>query len=248
MASGSLFIEYRYLNTQLKGINFPLTVIDDQLAGQVANSSFTLVDLKDSFHQMHLEPFCCHLTAFISPFGVYEWLVLPMGVKVGPQVFQHLMKSVLHTCPHSGPYIDDVRTGTGNPQWPHTSFCSVGRFWDNQAYQDEDAAQFLQPCFSSPPVLPHGPLNSDMSTPYFYDFPESPCQLDCLYFHYLCLQEVFNTFAKADLTVKPSRFFLLSEQVQYVGMCCVMASSFLALPTMRHSVNGNRSRSLRPKP
>ena len=62
-------------------------MIEDQLARQVGKSVFSLVDLEDGFHQMHLEPSCCHLAAFITPFGVYEWLVLPMGVKVGPQVF-----------------------------------------------------------------------------------------------------------------------------------------------------------------
>ena len=211
-----LVIDYRYLNTQLKGINFPLPVIKDELARQMGKSVFSLVDLEDRFHQMHLEPSCCHLTAFITPFGVYEWLVLPIGVQVGPQVFQRLVQWVLRTCPHSGPCIDDVLTGTGDPQGPRTSFCGVGRLSDSQAYQDEDAAQFLQPCFSPPPVLPDGSRNPDMATPYFYDFPETPFQRDRLYFHYLCLREVFNAFAQADLTVKPSTCFLLTEQVQYV--------------------------------
>ena len=83
-----LVIDYRYLNTQLEGVNFPLPVIEDQLARQVGNSVFSLIDLEDGFHQMHLTESSCHLTAFITLFGVYEWRVLPMGVKVGPQVFQ----------------------------------------------------------------------------------------------------------------------------------------------------------------
>ena len=40
-----LVIDYRYLNTQLKGVNFPLPVIEDQLARQVGNSVFSLVRL-----------------------------------------------------------------------------------------------------------------------------------------------------------------------------------------------------------
>ena len=78
-----LVIDYRYLNTQLKGLNFPLPVIEDQLARQEGNSVFSLVDLEDGFHQMHLEESSRSLTAFITPFGVYEWKVLRMGVKVG---------------------------------------------------------------------------------------------------------------------------------------------------------------------
>ena len=178
---------------------------------------------------MHLEPCCCHLTVFIAPFGVNEWLVLPMGVKVGPQVFQRLVQRVLRTCPHSGPYIDDVLTGTGDPQRPRTSFCGVGRFLDSQAYQDKVSAQFLQACLSPPPVLPDGSSNPDMATPYVYDFPECPSQRDRIYFHYLCLREVFNAFARADLTVNPSKCFLLMEQVQYVGHVLCNGKRFSSL-------------------
>ena len=135
-----LVIDYRYLNTQLKGIHFPLPVIEDQLARQVGNSVFSLLDLEVGFHQMHQEPSCCHLMAFITPFGVKEWLVWPMGVEVGPQVFQRLVQWVLCTCPHSEPYSDDVLTGTGDPQGRRTNFCGVGRLLDSLAYQDGDAA------------------------------------------------------------------------------------------------------------
>ena len=75
------------------------------------------------------------------------------------------------------------------------------------------SATFLPPS----PVWPTGSRNLDMSSPYFYGFHESPSQRDHLYFHYLCLQEVFNAIAKGYLTVKPSRCFLLMEQVHYVG-------------------------------
>ena len=87
-----LVIDYGYLNTQLKGINFPLPVIEDQVARQVRKSVLSLVDLEDGFHPLHLEPFCCHLNAIITPFGVYEWGVLPMGVHFGPQVSQRLVQ------------------------------------------------------------------------------------------------------------------------------------------------------------
>ena len=108
-----LAIDYRHLNTQLKGQNFPLPVIEDQLANQNGNFLWSLVDLEDGFHQMHLAREHWHYTSFITPFGVYEWKVLPMGVKVGPQAFQRMVAYCLKDCPDSRPYIDDVLTGTG---------------------------------------------------------------------------------------------------------------------------------------
>ena len=74
------------------------------------------MELEDGFHRMHLEDPSCSWTAFIMPFGVYEWKVLPMGVKVGPQVFQRLVAWVVRNCCTTGRYIDNVLTCTGVPR------------------------------------------------------------------------------------------------------------------------------------
>ena len=103
-----LLIDYRWLNSQLKGENFPIPVIEDQLAKQKGNFLWTLVDLEDRFHPMRLEEESQKYTRFITPFGVNFWKVLPMGVKVGPQVFQRMVAHILNGCSRSGPYIDDV--------------------------------------------------------------------------------------------------------------------------------------------
>ena len=63
-----LVIDYRWLKSQLKGENYPLPVIEDQLANQHGNFLFTLLDLEDSFHQKHLEEDSKHRTAFCTPF------------------------------------------------------------------------------------------------------------------------------------------------------------------------------------
>ena len=49
-----LVIDYRWLNSQLKGQTFLNPVIEDQLAKQRGKFVFTLVDLEDGFHQMRL--------------------------------------------------------------------------------------------------------------------------------------------------------------------------------------------------
>ena len=73
-----------------------------------------LIDLEDGFHQMHLEEDCKHLTAFCTPFGVFEWTVLPMGVKVGPAAYQQMVQQITRNSPSSKPYIDDIPTSNGN--------------------------------------------------------------------------------------------------------------------------------------
>ena len=149
-----LVIDYRYLNTQR--------------ARQVGNSVFSLVNLEDGFHQMHLTG-------------------LPIGVKVGPQAFKRLVAWVVRNSPFSGPYIDDVVTGTCSSVRYLISDRSKGKLFDSQAYADRPAEEFLHPCFKHPPILPDGSGNTDLDTPFSYGFPQTPTLREQLYVHYLCL-------------------------------------------------------------
>ena len=71
-------------------------------------------DLEDGFHQMHLDPASLHLTAFVTPWGTYEFTVLPMGVKNGPAMFQRMIMWILKDVPYACVYIDDVLVGSGH--------------------------------------------------------------------------------------------------------------------------------------
>ena len=108
-----LVIDYRHLNSCLKGNSFPLPVIEDQIANQEGNFIFSIIGLEDGFHQMHLEESSKHLTAFCTPFGIFEWNVLPMGVKVGPAAYQQMVQYVTRNCPQSRPYIDEILSSSG---------------------------------------------------------------------------------------------------------------------------------------
>ena len=115
-----LVIDYRYLNSQTVDDSFPLPVIEDLITGQAMNNVWSLFDLQDGFHQMHLHPECQAMTAFVTPWGVYMWLVLPMGVKNGPAMFQRMVQSCIAHLPFARVYVDDnivgSRGGTPNQQ------------------------------------------------------------------------------------------------------------------------------------
>ena len=108
-----LVIDYRHHNSCFKGNSFPLPVIEDQIANQEGNLIFSIIDLEDGFHQMHLEDSSKHPTAFCTPFGIFEWNLLPMGVKVGPAAYQRMVQYVTRNCPQSRPYIDDILSSSG---------------------------------------------------------------------------------------------------------------------------------------
>ena len=109
-----LIIDYRHLNSCLKGNSFPLPVIEDQIANQQGNFIFTIIYLEDGFDQMHLEKESKHLTAFCTPLGIFEWNVLPMGVKVGPAAYQQMVQYMTRNCQQSHHSFDDILSSTGS--------------------------------------------------------------------------------------------------------------------------------------
>ena len=66
-----LVIDYRYLNSCLKGHELPLLVIEDLLQRGHGNHVWTILDLDDGFHHMPLTEESRPLTAFCTPRGVY---------------------------------------------------------------------------------------------------------------------------------------------------------------------------------
>ena len=62
-----MVVDYRYLNTQTKNDTFPLPLIENLIGKQSENRLWSILDLEDGFHQMHLEESSWHLTAFVTP-------------------------------------------------------------------------------------------------------------------------------------------------------------------------------------
>ena len=116
-----LVIDYRYLNTCISDDADPLPVIEDMVARQSGNALWSVFDLEDGFHQMHLHPDSQPLTAFVTPWGLYELRVLPMGLKTEPSAYQRLVSWCLRDFTRkygTGPYIDDVCHGTADKDNP----------------------------------------------------------------------------------------------------------------------------------
>ena len=106
-----LVIDYRYLNSQIDDEQFPLPVIDDMFLKQSKNAIWSIFDLEDGFHQMHLDEASRPLTAFVTPWGLFQWTVLPMGLKTAPQMCQRMVSDCLSSLGLE-PYIDNLLLGT----------------------------------------------------------------------------------------------------------------------------------------
>jgi hypothetical protein len=89
---------------------YPLPIIQDVLDKLAGSQVFTSLDLVAGYHQIALLEQDIEKTAFRTPFGHYECLVLWEGLTNAPSIFQGIMANVLR--PVLGKfavlYIDDI--------------------------------------------------------------------------------------------------------------------------------------------
>jgi hypothetical protein len=107
-------VDYRNLNAVTKRDRYPLPRVDDLLDQMQKAQYFTTLDLSAGYWQIRVHKKSREKTAFVTPQGQFEFLVMPFGLANAPSVFQRLMQKVLAGLnPEGGPdfvsvYIDDI--------------------------------------------------------------------------------------------------------------------------------------------
>jgi hypothetical protein len=102
--------DYRALNANTVTDSHPLPRVDDILADCAKGKIWSVIDMTNSFFQTRVHPDDVHLTAVTTPFGLYEWLAMPMGLRNSPAIHQRRMTAALRE--HLGKichiYLDDI--------------------------------------------------------------------------------------------------------------------------------------------
>ena len=108
--------DYRQLNSNTVTDSFPIPRIDDILADCAKGKVWATIDMTNSFFQTRMHPDDIHLTAVNTPWGLYEWLVMPMGIKNAPAIHQRRVTAALRQ--HIGKichvYLDDIVIWSNN--------------------------------------------------------------------------------------------------------------------------------------
>ena len=89
-----LCVDFRALNKQTVRNRYPLPRIDDLLDKLVGMKYFSSLDLAQAYYQVRLLPSDVPKTAFTTPEGLFEFLVLPFGLTNAPATFQAIIHEV----------------------------------------------------------------------------------------------------------------------------------------------------------
>ena len=87
-------LDYRALNAITVKTRYQLPRIDDLLDAARGASYFSTLDMASGYYQLKIAPEDREKTSFATPFGQYEWNVLPMGLTNAPASFMHTMQKV----------------------------------------------------------------------------------------------------------------------------------------------------------
>lgn len=100
--------DYRRVNAVTVPDAHPLPRIDD-LIDEVGQSQFiTKLDLLKGYYQIPLTQEAQQISAFITPFGLFQYLVAPFGMRNCPATFQRAMNQLTQGLVGVSVYIDDI--------------------------------------------------------------------------------------------------------------------------------------------
>ena len=100
--------DYRRLNTVTVPDQYPLLNIADFTSKVTGSTVFSKLDLQKGYYQVPMAEDDICKTAIITPFGMFEFLHLPFGLRNAGNTFQRMMDSILGDLPYCFTYVDDI--------------------------------------------------------------------------------------------------------------------------------------------
>jgi len=105
----------------------PLPCIDDILNDCAKGKIWGTIDMTNSFFQTCMHPNHVHLMAVNTPLGLYEWLVMPMGLKNAPVIHQCHVTAALRqlNSQFCHIYLDDIVIWSDSLDEHECNMCAV---------------------------------------------------------------------------------------------------------------------------
>lgn len=100
--------DYRRLNKVTVPDKYPIPHLQDFAHKLHGCTIFSTIDLTRAYHQIPMAANDKEKTALITPFGLFEFNVMPFGLKNAAQTFQRFIDTVLRGLDFCFCYLDDI--------------------------------------------------------------------------------------------------------------------------------------------
>ena len=111
--------DYRRLNLATKRDMYPPPHMEDLSAQLAGKKVFSKLDLRKGYYQVPVAAKDVPKTAVITPFGLFEFLRMPFGLRNAGQSFQRFMDEVLHGLDCIFVYLDDILVASNTVEEHH---------------------------------------------------------------------------------------------------------------------------------
>ncbi|KAL0177344.1 hypothetical protein M9458_026238, partial [Cirrhinus mrigala] len=141
-------IDYRIINQGTIKFRYPLPLVPAALEQLRSARIFTKLDLRSAYNLVRIREGDEWKTAFVTPTGHYEYLVMPYGLVNAPSVFQNFIREVLREFLHKFVvvYIDDILIYSRSEAEHHHHGTEVlQRLRDHQLYLKAEKCSFHLP-------------------------------------------------------------------------------------------------------
>jgi len=111
-----LVIDYRQINEITVKDRYPLPDVQSLIDDLQGATIFSTADALWGFWQVPMQEDAVEKTAMTTPFGAYEWLVMPMGLSNSPSCWQRMMQSYLGHLSFVRVFVDDIMIFSRSPE------------------------------------------------------------------------------------------------------------------------------------
>nr|VZI04021.1 unnamed protein product [Spirometra erinaceieuropaei] len=108
--------DYRALNNATIPDRYPVPHLQDFAGALFCKSVFSKIDLVRAFHPIPVAPEDVPKTAVTTPFGLFEFVRMPFGLRNAAQTFQRFIDRVLRGVSFVYAYIDDLLVASRNAE------------------------------------------------------------------------------------------------------------------------------------
>ena len=106
--SSRLCTDYRKLNQVTIPDAYPLPFLDSLIDAVGESKYITTIDMQKGYYQIGMTEAAKEKSAFITPFGLFQYKVLPFGMCNAPATFQRIINYVIQDLEGVYAYLDDI--------------------------------------------------------------------------------------------------------------------------------------------